>query len=497
MRRSRRIVAAALGIVALLLTVRTIDSVRDNVLNVTIWRSSDTRGLVLGADAAITCAREGTWRGCGLLPPGALLAEYPEVRGSAVDRFPPLLYVPAVLVQAAGGGQQLSLWIIAMLSLVSFVGLIALPWLVGPKTLGLHRNRHLWALLVLASPLLPYAGSTWSELHAAALMAAAVALVAAEAPPCLVGLVALGAGLSKDTAPVFVAALALAVAQGLPGGRRWLRFSPALGAALGASLAAIALTAAFNVFRYDSLTNITYLAPTFQVRAPSAVAGQAVALLISPNGGLLLFWPATALLVVVAARTLLGGSPEVRLRVAVVAAVASGFLLSLALWWSPFGWWSWSPRLTLPIVPAVGVAVFVLTPPDFRPGRPLLLAAAAAVLLAVPQYGITGNSASITPFMTAPRPACPPGARAEHAFVRCTLDRAWRQQPGLLLDGVRGLRQPLALLLTTATAAGGMGLVLCWQHETRVRRRQGARGRRLGGDDGGAKPAHGAMVVPH
>ncbi len=135
------------------------------------------------------------------------------------------------------------------------------------------------------------------------------------------------------------------------------------------------------------------VAPRHQAEAGAHRGGEGAALRPSRHSAaLLLFWPATALLVVVAARTLRGGSPEVRLRLAVVAAVASGFLLSLALWWSPFGWWSWSPRLSLPLVPAVGVAVFVLTPPDFRPGRPLLLAAAAAVLLAVPQYGITGNS---------------------------------------------------------------------------------------------------------
>lgn len=495
--RSSGVIAVALAIVALLLVVRTIDSLGDNVLDDGIWRSSDTRGLVMGADVAIACAKEGTWRGCALLPPGALLVEYPDVRGSGVDRFPPLLYAPAVMVQAAGGGRGISLRIIGMLSLMSFVGLIALPWLVGPSTQGLHRNRHLWSMVIIASPLLPYAGSTWSEVHAAALMAAAVALVAAEAPPWLVGLVALGAGLSKDTAPVFVAALALAVAQRRPNGRRWLPISPALGAALVGSLAASALTVAFNVFRYDSLTNITYLAPTFQVRAPTAVAGQAVALLVSANGGLLPFWPATALLVVLAALAFRRGSSEIRLRLAVVAAACSGFILSLALWWSPFGWWSWSPRLSIPLIPAVGAAILVLTPADFRPGRPLLLAAVAAVVLAVPQSGITGNSSAITPFMKAPRPACQPGAKAEPAFVRCTLDRAWRQQPSLLLEGARGLRQPFAALLSAATAAGGIGLVVCWRRETGSRRHPRHGGRRLAGDDSTAKPAQGVMVDPH
>lgn len=479
----RRVVAVALVVVSLLLLLRTVDSLSADVVVSTIWQSSDTRALVVGADVAIDCMKEGTWRGCGLLAPGELLIEYPEVPGSAVDRFPPLLYIPALLVQGLGGGQDLSLRIIGMLSLVSFGGLIALPWLVGARTPALFRHRHLWAGLILASPLLPYAGTTWSEVHAAALLAAVVALVAADAPPGLIGLAALGAGLSKDTAPPFVLGLALAVARRRT---RWWS-SSSLAAVLIGSVAAAVLTAGFNLFRFDSFTNITYLASTFQVREPRAVAGQAIALLVAPNGGLFPFWPASLLLVVLAGVALLRSG--MRLRLAVVGAVACGFVLSLALWWSPFGWWSWSPRLMLPLVPAVGVAVLVLAPPELRPGRPLLLAAAAAVVLAVPQFAITGNSAAITPFMSAERPACAIAPTEEQAIVRCTLDRAWNQQPGLLVEGARGLRQPFALLLSAATAVAGIGLVLLWAGEgTAVQRRGGQPRRERDPDVGAAGP---------
>lgn len=471
--------AIALGTIGLLLCVRTVDSIGDDVLVPTSWRAGDTVGLVRGADAAIACAREGTWRGCGLLPSGRLLPDYPEVEGSAVDRFPPLLYLPALVVQGAGGDQALSLRVIAVLGLASFGLLVALPWLIGRRAGGLHRHRHLWALLILASPLLPYAGSTWSEVHSAVLLAVAVALVAADAPPALVALAALGAGLSKDTAPPFVIALACAVALAAAkphrgrGLRRWIPASPSFLAAVAGSVAALLVTAAFNVFRYDSPTNVTYLAETFQVRRPSAVAGQLVAVLVSPNGGLLPFWPAAGVLVAVAVagwRTMAASS---RAGLVVAAVATFGFLVSLALWWAPFGWQAWSPRLCLPLVPAVAVAVLVLLPADFRPGRPLVLAAAAAVVLAVPQAGITGRSTGIIRFMNAPRPACAPGAAVEADFVRCNLDRAWRQQPGLLVEGLQGVPQPVAAPLTAATLAGGLALVACWAGAAGARRREG------------------------
>lgn len=466
----RSLTAVALGAAALLLMLRTADIVGGDVMDGTVWRSVDTRGLVVGADEAIACARDGTWRGCGALAPGEQFSDYPDVPGSKVDRFPPLLYLPAILVQGAGGSTALSLRIIGILSLVSFGVLVAMPWIVGARARGLHRHRYLWVVLVLASPLLPYAGSTWSEVHAAALLALAVALVAAEAPPALVALVAFAAGLSKDTAPLFVIGLAFAVARHVPR-RAKLGLSPAFIAVVAGSCAALVVTAAFNFFRFGSFTNASYLARTFQVRRPTAVAGQALALVGSPNGGVLAFWPAGAVLLVLAVATWRRSPRGVRARLAVVAATTTGFLLSLALWWSPFGWAAWSPRLSLPLLAALAVAVLVLTPPTYSPPTGLLLAAGIAVLLAVPQAGITGNARGIGEFMVAPRSSCASAARQEDEFVRCNLDRAWRQHPGLLVAGLDGLRNPRGGLLAGAVVTAGLALVLRWKEATRSDRK--------------------------
>ncbi len=463
--RVRLLLLLCLSATALVLCVRTVDIISGDVQDGTVWRSVDTRGLVAGADVALDCARDGLWRGCGLLPAGEYFPDYPEVPGSRVDRFPPLLYVPALLVQGAGGSQTLSLRVIGALSLISFGVLVALPWLVGRRVRGLHRHRHLWAIMMLASPLLPYAGSTWSEVHAAALFALTVALVAAEAPPASVGAAALCAGLSKDTAPIFVIMLSFAVARHVVEGGR-VRISPALLAATVGSITAIALTAAFNVFRYDSLTNLTYLASTFQVRRPAAVAGHGLALVASPNGGLLPFWPAAVILLVLASISCRRNGRGVRVRLLVVGLALAGFMLSLAMWWSPFGWAAWSPRLSLPLLPALAVAVLVLAPPNVTPQRRHVIAAAALLLVAVPQAGVAGNAAGVGDFMVAPRPACPLDAQAEDDFVRCNLDRAWRQQPGLLLEGMRGLGRPMGRLLALSTAAAGLALLIAWKEET-------------------------------
>ena len=298
--RVRVVLVVAFLALSVILCVRTADSLGRDVMAPTEWRSGDTAALVKGSGSAVACARSGTWRGCGLLRPGQWLPKFPDVGGSTVERFAPLLYVPALVTRAGGGGAEASLRFIGVLSLLGFGMLAVLPWLLGSSGGELHRHRHLWALLMVASPLLPYAGSTWSETLSALLLAACIALLGAKAPAALVGVAALGATLTKDTAAPFVLALACAVGWPRRGAVHRFRLPPGLLAVFAGTAAGVVLTAAWNLFRFNSVTNIHYLSPTFRVRGLAAVAGQAVALLVSPNAGLFLFWPGAVVVLFVA-----------------------------------------------------------------------------------------------------------------------------------------------------------------------------------------------------
>jgi hypothetical protein len=171
--------------------------------------------------------------------------------------------------------------------------------------------------------------------------------------------------ISKETAAPFVIVFGLAaiIMSGAP--VRVVRTSTAL-LVLGTG-AGVAADAAFNMFRYHTLLNHVYLSESRSGHATAVL--NFVGLLVSPSGGLAWFWPgaAVALLVLIAAVARLtpnGLSGEARSRVqlgALLGGAFAAYTAGCALWWDPFGWDAWGPRLILPAVPPVVVlAIFVI-----------------------------------------------------------------------------------------------------------------------------------------
>jgi hypothetical protein len=185
-----------------------------------------------------------------------------------------------------------------------------------------------------------------------------VAAALVPASPYVVGLAALGASLTKETGYPFVAALGLvalllARRRANIAIRRHVVFA-GIGLALGLSFAS-----AFNVLRFGTPRNAYYLDPALRTQSLHWIAELSAGLFVSPNGGIVLFWPLASLLTAVLvaipfARALRHRTTWIDTWPALaLAAMLLALTLGLASWWSPFGWWAWGPRLSPPWVPAI------------------------------------------------------------------------------------------------------------------------------------------------
>jgi hypothetical protein len=244
---------------------------------------------------------------------------------------------------------------------------------------------------------------------------------------------------------------------------------------------------AFNVFRFGSISNLTYNAPITRVPGVSLKLKLALANWLAPNVGVLWFWTVAALVlagVLMAGVVALVRHPREPRRWApalAVVLITAAFTGALASWWSTFGWLAWGPRLTLPLVPALVVAAVRAAPEPLDVGlrwlvgsatRAVVVGAVIAVL-AIPQSGVVWNQAAIN-LPTVPDATCPvlkaPTETTPAYFYGCGLDEAWRLSPLSLWEATRrGPRtQQLAELLQVITIGG----LVAWLAEDVRRRRR-------------------------
>lgn len=123
----------------------------------------------------------------------------------------------------------------------------------------------------------------------------------------------------------------------------------------------IIINFAFNYFRFGSIKNLSNFDPRFFT--PWEFVPQFFGFLFfSPAGGLLFVWFSLCMLLVLSILFLVRD----RATNLIMAFIIFGVLfanLGLARWYSPFGWYAWGPRLTLPFLGAMGVlSVHVIAP---------------------------------------------------------------------------------------------------------------------------------------
>ncbi|MBX7098998.1 MAG: hypothetical protein K1X89_14910 [Myxococcaceae bacterium] len=293
-----------------------------------------------------------------------------------VSYFPLFQYLVVWMAEALGASPEGAMRTLTALSVLSLLGLVVLGarWLAPRQGTGAAA---LFVLGTLASYGLWYARTTFNELPSA-LVALALAAVCVDGKRWwLVGPLALLTGLTKEVALPFVLWLGVWPLWRRTAGLKW-----AIALGVGA-LAGTIPGLLFNQFRFGTLGNTFLLDPILQAHGVALILRQSLAIWFSPSGGLLEVAPLAGLTVLGVAGWALARKDE-RSRGLWLLGLVGATTLGFARWFSPFGWWSWGPRLMLPWVPAM--FLIALT----HPGLPALLerrgvrlAAGVLALLAV------------------------------------------------------------------------------------------------------------------
>lgn len=455
------------------------------LLGIVGWRAAahpllvgDSHGLVIGSRHVVDCLRHGQFTWCDRRPDGLIGGPSPSgFRQGAVGQFALLQYLLAVPLRAVGLGEMPTLRVLILIDFGALLVALALVWRLarrlGP---GLAAWGPVLALALIVSPLLWYSTVPSAEVLAVALMLGVVAGVIEDWPPVVLGLLVALACVSKETNPLFVVALGGLAFLARPAAERTRERLPrAAGPVLIGTLVGSLSNVAFNVFRYDSVNNLTYPRPPYGPPGLSFESRTFAALLVSPNGGILWFWPAAVGVLTIAAcawprpRRADGWRSLVPWAVlAVFAAEEAG----LALWYSPFGWIGWGPRLTLPVVPPLLVLAVAFAGTRgagllgrLLRGRCTWLAGVALSVAGLTQLAFLDPQHVLRRFFRigvscAHRPieVDPP------AYYRCVQHLAWRRRP-VLLEGLREVATPLGLVAALAVVGTVAGLLAVARRE--------------------------------
>jgi hypothetical protein len=317
-----------------------------------------TSRVVMGDSVAV-------WRGVIVIRQALAEGHAPRNPFNVAAHFPLYQYLPALALSCAGASEQTAMALFCALSFLAFVGSMAL-------TIGVLRRRSAAAatagvLVLVSGPLLWYSRASFGEMLAAFLILAYTAACLRGSGSIVTAVLFVCAAMTKETALPFlllIAAVPLLVDR--RAGRSWQ--CRQFAAILVAAVASAGLTAGFNYYRYGVPYNAVNLQDVCLVPRLQTQVSFFAAIWLSPNGGLLFFWPSfvVALVVLTAA---VWRSPRAggvgRIPLVGVAALLVLLTAGFSKWYQPFGWFAWGPRLMLPWVPAATVIILYYYAEEF------------------------------------------------------------------------------------------------------------------------------------
>ena len=437
------------------------------------WVVGDTPFVLDGTNAFIDCLASRDLVACRL-------SEQLNYWGltSPIGDWPLLQHVPDLIsVELGATSHPARTRILALLSAAGVVGAVALARAVLSRV---GQPAWFWGFLfiVLSGPFLFYGTTTAGEALATGLLVCLVAATVLQAPPPVVGLAALAASLTKETAYPFVAVLGilgLLLARQRTG--RPVRRQLSWGVA-GIAVAFI-LASLFNVVRFGSILNTNYLEPELHTPGLIRPLEYAVALAVSPNGGMAVYWPAASVVLLTAcllpllpAGRRLDLWPALAL-IGVVVALTLGF----ASWWDPFGS-GYGPRLALPwVLPLVviglvayGESLGELAARLLAPMWRLLLIFAVVLAFALPHMGHMWQPEATGKFFQGETPPCDAPWRGGVAeWHACQHERLWFDRRPIPLYSLRGVGTMGGAVTSMAVALALFGCLLLLREELRRR----------------------------
>jgi SAM-dependent methyltransferase len=394
-------------------------------------QTGDSNNLITGARVAVGCVREGQFERCG---------RYEGSDHTAVYPYPLLQYVPVSALIQMGFDDTEILGALGSISFLAFTGsLLGVVWVFRwrPKVAALS------LLSLLASSWLYQSTSAFGEGLAAALVVAAVIAAIRRRPVTLFVLVAL-ASLSKETIAPFISILALVCARSPDD--RWLPRRSLVLAAVAGGLAGLSANFAFNVFRFGTWRNLTYLIQETRTDTTAHKVEFFAAIIGSPSAGVVWFWPVFSLLTVsglaIGIRRLVRSRRDYCswLPVIIVVFTLAGWFAFLSSWYSPFGWISFGPRLEVPLLGGAAVAIAHLVGDTvvvaIERNRNVSLAFVTALLIGALQFASPWRYAKSINTLIIGSQTCPPMTGLDilepDLYYRCTTDVLWRVRPPVL-----------------------------------------------------------------
>jgi len=429
------------------------------------WTSGDTPFVLDGSNAFLTCLSNHDYSACGYT--GEL--NYWGLM-TPVGDWPLLQHVPDwISIGLGADGHAARARILELLSIAGIVAAVVAAWIALSRT---GHRAWFWAfmLVLLSSPFVWYARTTSGEALATGLLVCFMAATLLPAHPVVVGLATVGAAWTKETSYPFIAALGV-VALVLAARRTSIRVRPHLLWGAGGLAVAILLTSLFNVVRYGKVISPNFFEEGLHTPGLARKVEYAVGVLVSPSGGMFIFWPAASVLVLAACVAAIAwrkrGDVDVRPAV-VLLLVILGLTAGFASWWTPFGWSGIGPRLALPWgLPLVLLAV-VAYGDTLRPlvarllASPWRLLAVFAVVLAftLPNIGTMWRPNATGSFFSQPDPPCDaPWRGGVEKWNRCQHEQMWFDRP-MPVYGLHGITSTGGAVTTALVALGLLGCLL-------------------------------------
>jgi hypothetical protein len=429
------------------------------------WVAGDTPFVLDGSNAFLTCLSHHDISACGYT--GKL--NYWGLMTSVGD-WPLLQHVPDLISIGLGAdGHAARTRVLELLSVIAVVVAVVLARVALSRT---GQPAWFWAfmLAVLSSPLIWYARTTAGEALGTGLLVCFVAATVLPAHPVVVGLAAVGAAWTKETSYPFIAALGV-LGLVLAARRTGARIRPHLvwgAVGLGVGIVAASL---FNVVRYGKIISPNFFESDLHTPGVARKLEYALGVLVSPSGGMFVFWPVASVLVLAACLLplLARGRSNVDVRPALVLLVVILLLtLGFASWWTPFGWSAIGPRLALPWgLPLLLLALVaygdVLSLPVARllaaPWR-LILVFGVVLAFTLPNIGTMWRPNATGAFFRQQQPPCDaPWRGGVEKWNDCQHQQMWFDRP-MPLYGLHGVATPGGAVTTALVALGLLGCLV-------------------------------------